>query len=184
MVEVEIKLPIKNKEIVEKSLEKLGFVKAGLVREEDVYFDNESSRIRENGEALRVRKVTNLATDESETRITYKGKKLDQVSMTRKELETGVSDAEVCIQILEAIGYQAIPPEVVKTRQEYTFENVTACIDQVQNLGDFLELEILIEEDENKENALQQIEIILRRLGYTLKDTTRTSYLSMLQLDK
>ena len=110
MVEVEIKLPIKNKEIVEKSLEKLGFVKAGLVREEDVYFDNESSRIRENGEALRVRKVTNLATDESETRITFKGKKLDQVSMTRKELETGVSDAEVCIQILEAIGYQAIPP--------------------------------------------------------------------------
>ena len=184
MVEVEIKLPIKNKEIVEKSLEKLGFVKAGLVREEDVYFDNESSRIRENGEALRVRKVTNLATDESETRITFKGKKLDQVSMTRKELETGVSDAEVCIQILEAIGYQAIPPEVVKTRQEYTFENVTACIDQVQNLGDFLELEILIEEDENKENALLQIEKILQRLGYTLKDTTRTSYLSMLQLDK
>ena len=61
---------------------------------------------------------------------------------------------------------------------------MTACVDQVKDLGDFLELEILIEEDENKENALQQIEIILWRLGYTLKDTTRTSYLSMLQLDK
>ena len=95
-----------------------------------------------------------------------------------------MEDAEMCIQILEAIGFQIIPPQVIKTRQEYTFENVTACIDQVQDLGDFLELEILIEEDENKENALQQIEIILRRLGYTLKDTTRTSYLSMLQLDK
>ena len=87
MVEVEIKLPIKNKEILEKSLEKLGFVRGGLVREEDVYFDNESNHIRKNGEALRVRKVTNLVTDESEIRMTFKGKKLDQISMTRKELE-------------------------------------------------------------------------------------------------
>ena len=38
---------------------------------------------------------------------------------------------------------------------------MTACLDQVDGLGDFLELEILIEEDENKENALQQIEISL-----------------------
>ena len=58
---------------------------------------------------------------------------------------------------------------------------MTACIDQVQDLGDFLELEMVITEDKNKDDALGQIEKMLQRLGYSLKDTTRNSYLSMLQ---
>ena len=58
---------------------------------------------------------------------------------------------------------------------------MTACIDQVQNLGNFLELEIIIQEDEDKDEALRQIENVLLELGYSLKDTVRNSYLSMLQ---
>lgn len=74
-----------------------------------------------------------------------------------------------------------ILPKVKKTRQEYTFDQMTACIDQVQDLGDFFELEMVITEDKNKDDALGQIEKMLQRLGYSLKDTTRNSYLSMLQ---
>lgn len=181
MIEVEIKLPIDHKETVEMSLKKLGFIKSGLVCEEDSYFDNDACQIRQNGEALRVRKITNLLTDQSDVVITYKGKKLDQVSMSRKELETGVADAEVCIQILKALGFEIVSPKVVKIRKEYVFDQMTACIDQVRGLGDFLELEMVIPEDKNRDDALQQIEKILGNLGYTLKDTTRNSYLSMLQ---
>ena len=50
----------------------------------------------------------------------------------------------------------------------------------MKNLGDFLELEIVIPEDQKKEDALVKIEKILKQLGYTMKDTTRNSYLSML----
>ena len=62
MIEVEIKLPIKNKEEVSAKLQEMGFVKADLICEEDVYFDNASGQIRKQGEALRVRKVQNLLT--------------------------------------------------------------------------------------------------------------------------
>lgn len=181
MIEVEIKLPIDNKENVEADLKRLGFIKSSLVCEEDIYFDNDAGQIQKNGEALRVRKITNLLTNQADVVITYKGKKMDQISMSRKELETRVADAEVCTQIFESLGFRVIPPMVKKTRQEYTFDQMTACIDQVRDLGDFLELEMVIPEDKNKDDALQQIEKMLHKLGYALKDTTRNSYLSMLQ---
>ncbi|OLR59400.1 hypothetical protein BHF70_07060 [Anaerostipes sp. 494a] len=181
MIEVEIKLPIDNKENVEADLKRLGFIKSSLVCEEDIYFDNDAGQIRKNGEALRVRKVTDLLANQTDVVITYKGKKMDQISMSRKELETGVADAEICTQIFESLGFRVILPKVKKTRQEYTFDQMTACIDQVQDLGDFFELEMVITEDKNKDDALGQIEKMLQRLGYSLKDTTRNSYLSMLQ---
>ena len=181
VIEVEIKLLIDHKEIVEENLVKMGFSKSGLACEEDIYFDNDSRQIRKSGEALRVRKETDLLSEKSNAVITYKGRKMDSISMSRKELETGVADAEVCIRILEALGFQIIPPKVVKIRQTYTFEQMTACIDRVQDLGDFLELEIVIPEEESKDNALRKIEKVLQKLGYSLSDTTRNSYLSMLQ---
>lgn len=106
---------------------------------------------------------------------------MDQVSMSRKELETEVGDEKICIQILSALGFHMISPQVRKIRQEYRMDHMTACIDQVQDLGNFLELEIVIAEEENKEDALRQIDEMLHQLGYTLQDTTRNSYLSMLQ---
>lgn len=181
MIEVELKLPIRDAEAVREDLIKMGFGSDGQIREEDCYFDNERRQIRENGEALRVRKITDLLTERSETVITYKGRKLDRISMSRKELETEVADGEICMQILEALGFGAVPPMVVKERQILKRNRVTACVDQVKNLGPFLELEIVIREDESKDQALEQIEQILRELGYALEDTTRNSYLSMLQ---
>lgn len=181
MIEVEIKLPIANKEVVESDLCCMGFVKTSQICEEDCYFDNEARQIRKNGEVLRIRKVTDFQASQSDVVITFKGKKMDQISMSRRELETQIADAETGIQIFEALGFQIVPPKVSKIRQEYRFEQMTACIDQVQNLGDFLELEIVIQEGANKDEALEQIENVLQNLGYSLKDTVRNSYLSMLQ---
>lgn len=182
MIEVEVKLPIENKQILEAALEKMGFKKTSQVCEEDLYFDNASGQIRRGGEALRIRKVTDLQTGKSQSVMTYKGKKLDTVSMSRRELETGVADAQTCMGIFEALGFEMVPPMVKKIRQEYTLGNMNVCVDQVEDLGDFLELEMVIEEKDNKEEALLQIEKMLENLGYHMEDTTRSSYLSMLQV--
>lgn len=181
MTEVEIKLPIRNTEKVISDLLAMGFQPGSVVLETDCYFDNDHGEIRKNGEALRIRRIQNPENGESESVITFKGKKLDRVSMTRQELETGISDAETGIQILAAIGYQPVSPKVVKKRKSYHREEMTACIDQVQGLGEFLELEIVIEEKISRSVALSKIEGILKQLGYQITDTTRTSYLSMLQ---
>ena len=57
---------------------------------------------------------------------------------------------------------------------------MTACVDQVESLGSFLELEILVDSPGQKESALQSIEALLLDMGSSLKETTRKSYLSML----
>ena len=113
--------------------------------------------------------------------MNFKGRKLDDQTMTRQELETGVENGEVCRKILQAAGFIPAAPEVVKERVMLRKDNVTACLDSVHGLGEFLELEILVPGEAEKDAALGQIEAILNRLGYQISDTVRTSYLSMLQ---
>lgn len=127
-VEVEIKLKIEDPEQLIDKLEGLGFIKGEQLLESDTYFTSENHDFVKLGEALRVRQIRNVDTDEISAVITYKGKKLDDRSMAREELE----------------------------------------------------LEIMVETEAEREGALQRIENVLVSLGYSMKDTTRHSYLSML----
>lgn len=58
---------------------------------------------------------------------------------------------------------------------------MTACLDQVEDLGTFLELEIIVENNDEKEQALSVLLDLIKRLGYKKEDLIRRSYLSMLQ---
>ena len=182
MIEVELKIPLKySLERTAANLGELGFAPKSFVREQDTYFDTSIGQIRQNGEALRIRETSKMWGEQTETRITFKGHKLNTRSMTRQELETTIGDAETGMRILQALGYRPVRPTVIKIRREYEKESVTACLDQVEGLGDYLELETVIAEGEDREGALQLLEQILKQLGYTLAETTRTSYLTQLQ---
>ena len=192
MIEVEIKLPVRDRRNLQKKLEEDGFVKSRLVRETDRYFNGVDRDFKKTDEAFRIRKTEWLERSalkedsvltgdvpEQTTYITYKGPKLGNVGMSREELETTVGDAKVMREILISLGYRPVQP-VVKTRQYYSHKDMTACVDQVTGLGDYLELEIIVETEAEREGALQRIENVLVSLGYSMKDTTRHSYLSML----
>ena len=177
-IEVEIKLKIRNKTLVMDSLKTIGFLKDRYVVEKDIYYTSEHHDFAALGEALRIRKVKDLESQRETSVITYKGAKLDLVSMTRQELETEVEDGDTVRKILEQIGFCPVSP-VEKQRLYFRKDNMTACLDDVKNLGNYLELEILTDTEKRTE-ALKQIEDVLESLGYSMKDTTRTSYLSML----
>ena len=181
MIEVEVKLPIPDPEEIKNRILEAGFKEQRFIEERDTYFDNACGDIRANGAALRVRETKDCRTGKKQAQINYKGKKLDTQTMTRRELETGVEDGAVCREILQAIGYSPAEPEVIKVRTMLQKDSVTACLDNVRGLGDFLELEILVEREEKKDAALGQIKDILNSLGYQVSDTVQTSYLSMLQ---
>lgn len=181
MIEVEVKLPVVGLDSIKVKLLKTGFKETEFIEERDTYFDNQQGDIRANGEALRVRETKDHLSGRSRAQINFKGKKMDACTMTREELETGVEDGAVCRNILQAIGYMPAEPEVVKNRTMLRKETVTACLDNVHGLGEFLELEILADDEEEKDAALGRIEHILNNLGYQISDTVRMSYLSMLQ---
>lgn len=184
MIEVEVKLPVADLDMIKGKLLKMGFKETAVIEERDTYFDNRQGDIRANGEALRVRETKDHLTGESRAQINFKGKKLDTCTMTREELETGVEDGAICRNILQAIGYAPADPEVIKDRTMMQKESITACLDNVRGLGGFLELEILADSEEEKDVALKRIENILNSLGYQISDTVRMSYLYMLQKNK
>lgn len=183
MIEVEVKLPLFRRSIVERGLMEQGFQPGDLIRESDVYYTSDFHDFMKADEALRIRESDNLTQIQSTCTLTFKGPKIDTISMTRKELETEVTSPEDCRGILEALGYRPLFP-VNKLRQYYVKENVHACVDQVEGLGSFMELEILVEEEAEREEALKKIETILYDLDLSLKESTTHSYLWMLQKKK
>ena len=58
---------------------------------------------------------------------------------------------------------------------------MTAAVDQVENLGSFLELEILVEKEADREKGLEEIKGVMKQIGCGEKKTVRTSYLSMIE---
>ena len=179
MIEVEIKIKIKDANLAEENLQKLGFSKGDFLKEFDIYFDNLEHEIKKSDGALRIRSSKNITLNQQAHYLTFKGPKLDQVSNTRKEIEIRIEDGEKGKAILSSLGYTLVYP-VIKTRQYYHFNEITACLDQVENLGNFLEMEVIVSSECERENALGQLFSLLQKMGYQPQDVVRTSYLTML----
>lgn len=197
MIEVEIKIKLSdNPDELSKIvnlLERDGFHLGTITRETDVYFNSKTRDFRKTDEALRLRRTENLGSGyliadnelsdgevEVLSEITYKGKKLDDISMSRLELSSRIVDYDDMKAILEALGYYPVTP-VVKKRKYYHGEEMVACIDDVEGLGNYMELEIIVDDESKREKALGLIEKQLERLGLSMEDTTTISYLSMLE---
>lgn len=188
MVEVEVKLKIDSDELIEKKLLDAGFKKGQTLQETDYYYNGVDRDFKESGEALRLRLTESLdgsavvadRPGEPLIQMTYKGPKLDNVSMSRVEHQVNIDDFETMQSILSSLGYRPVVP-VIKLRRELYSEEMAACIDKVDGLGDYLELEIMVDNESQREEALNRITKVLSHLGYSISDTTTTSYLSMLE---
>lgn len=178
--EIEIKLPLNNRQRTLSALLDQGFREISEIREEDTYFNSIYHDMKKHDEALRIRKSTDCRTGISKTQINFKGPKLDKISMSRMELETEVKDADILTGILTHLEFSPAA-SVNKTRTYLKCKNITACLDQVDSLGDFLELEVIVQQESERKENLSQMEDLLTALGYHMSDTVQTSYLSMLQ---
>ena len=172
--EIEIKLPLKDLKETLKFLTDQGFQETAQIQEEDTYFNSVYHDVKKRDEALRIRTSTDCRSGISKTQINFKWPKLDKISMSRMELETEVSDAEVLKNILIHLDFSPVA-SVMKCGR------FTACLDQVEGLGDFLELEVIAGQESERKEILSKMEDLLAILGYHMSDTVQTSYLSMLQ---
>lgn len=180
MIEVEVKSKITSVIDVEQTLIAMGFTKNKYVAEEDTYFDNNEGYIRTSGSAMRIRRITDLETGKCISQINFKGVRHDMISMTRDEFETQIANATTMQQILNLLGYKAVDSIVRKNRMELVNGDMTACLDCVEGLGDFLELEIMVENKNQEAAALCRINAVLEELGDLVMERTNISYLSQL----
>lgn len=172
MIEVEVKVPAQHAD-VEERLEELGAEQVDEKKQVDVYFTAPHRDFASTDEALRVRR------EDGETRITYKGPKLDDETKTREEHETTVGDAEKARAIFESLGFEEFGT-VEKERQVYRLDGATVTLDELEELGEFVEVERDIEDEADIEEPSAEVLDVLERLGLDADDSVRDSYLELL----
>jgi adenylate cyclase class 2 len=177
-LEVEQKFRVASLAEIRQRVVELGAVFAPPIEQADTYFAHPARDFARTDEALRLRRVgeTNY--------ITYKGRKLDLETKTRRELElplpAGAKSFDQYTELLLALGFGQVA--TVRKRREpgrLVWEGlpVEIALDVVEGLGDFVELEVGAEEI-NLPAAKAAIAGLSRQLGLSAGE--RRSYLELL----
>ncbi len=176
--EVEMKFPVHDRAALEGRLAELGATISAAQAEFDVYFAHPARDFARTDEALRVRRKGRANF------LTYKGPKLDATTKTRHEIDLPLPPEEETAQawmgLLDALGF-AVAGEVRKSRRKarvsWQGRGVEVSLDEVERLGTFVELELVVE-PADAEAAKRCITSLAERLQ--LEKSERRSYLELL----
>jgi adenylate cyclase class 2 len=178
MLEVEMKFPVVDFATVERCLTAWGARTEALRADVDLYFNSPDRDFAQTDEAFRLRRIgaANFAT--------YKGPKRDLQTKTRTEIEVGLAEgaqaAADFTQLVICLGYRPVA-EVRKQRRVFHLSregfSLEVCLDEVADLGRFIELEIQAPE-ESMEKAKSVLSKLAGELGLTRSE--RLSYLQLL----
>ncbi|HJP80831.1 MAG TPA: class IV adenylate cyclase [Candidatus Saccharimonadales bacterium] len=80
------------------------------------------------------------------------------------EHETEVADDDEALKIIEHLGFTPYS-DLTKTRQKAKIGDIEMCIDTVDGLGDFVEVEKLTEEDADYDAVAAELWNVLERFG-------------------
>jgi len=172
MREIEVKLKIKNFEDLENKLKEKGCVLSDPISQHDVIYSLKSSTEEfESSKAgdiiIRIRHLK----DKAELNL----KQQCSSEMDNLEYETEVKDPEEMNKILLTLGYSPIV-EVKKTRRKGKLGEYEICLDEVEQLGTFVELEKMADDNTNPEKIKEELFVELESLGLSRKDEETKGY--------
>lgn len=173
-MEIEAKAYADNLEDIEEKILTLGAKLTWQGEQIDTYYNHPSREFETSDEALRVRK------EGEKVILTYKGPKIDKLTKTREEIKVNVENMPSIKEILMKLGFKEVGV-VKKHRKKYILDKFKVCLDDVDNLGKFAEIEALSYPEKLNEEVKSQrngILNVLEELG--LKETERRSYLELL----
>jgi adenylate cyclase class 2 len=178
MLEIEQKFANADFSAIERRLAGWGAAALEEHVEADHYFNAPDRDFAKTDEAFRLRRIG------QQNFLTYKGPKQTAAVKIRTELEVSLPDgaeaAAQFTQLLLYLGYRSVAV-VTKRRRMAHLERggfqLAVCLDEVEGLGHFAEVEILAP-DELTEPARQVLQEIAAQLGLT--EVERRSYLAMI----
>jgi len=170
MIEIEVKVKADLK-AVEKRLLQEGADFMNEERQIDSYYNAPDRNFAQTDEALRLRSVGR------KNMLTYKGPRLDTASKSRKEVTVSVTRKRT-EELLSSLGFSKFG-QVTKVRRNYRLGDISVSLDEVENLGTFMEIEALAEEKDLEFHEKMVIEL-LEKLGVSEGDIIRDSYLELI----
>lgn len=176
--EVEQKYQVEDVTALECRLAAIGATENRMEEHCDRYFNHPSRDFRESREALRIRLVNDTPL------ITYKGPKLPGDIKARLErewrLDPGDPRGAKMQELLEFLGFR---PVATVRKKRRCFEMIdpwsdfSVVIDDIEPLGTFAELELVVDDPEKIGRSRDRIRILADHL--TLDQVESRSYLSM-----
>jgi adenylate cyclase class 2 len=172
MREIEIKLKVDNLEEIENKLKERSCVISDPINQHDFIYSlkgsrNEFESAKEGDIIIRIRQLDDMAE------LNLKEQRTGE--MDNLEYETEVSDPEATRKILETLGwYPAI--EVKKTRKKSKLGEYEICLDNVEKLGTFIELEKLTDDNTDPNEVREELFKELESLGLSRKDEETRGY--------
>lgn len=173
MKEIEIKYQLNDKSKLIEKLERLGCVMSDTNIQKDTIYVSDLNHIENTPESifLRVRKDND--------KIQLNAKRHEKVMQSRKEVEFEVSSYEEANKFLELIGFEKWV-EVNKERVHTIYKDCNICIDEVETLGSFVELEYVVDDETEEEKILKKIEEIAKEIGIDTKEIVNQYYDEMI----
>lgn len=177
--EYEIKIPVDDLETVEQNIEKLGACLIGYVEERDYYIDTRPCiNLVANDSVLRIRVSRDLNRDATAYELTFKGpREKHGFAKIRNEISVVVDDAGKLLEIFKMLGFKVLA-EIVKRRRIYQYNEYRIYLDDVEGLGKFVEIELVVDGDEISTNVFDELLQIAEVLGAP-KNFISKSYLEL-----
>lgn len=96
------------------------------------------------------------------------------------EYESTIGNPDEIAKMIQLIGYEEYVT-INKVRTEGKLNNFTICLDEVENLGEFLEVEMLVEDNCDRNAAKREIQKFLSSIGVNYKQICNKRYHTMLR---
>ena len=169
MREIEIKLKVDNLEELEKKLADKGLVISKEINQHDIVYSriDDTHEYTESYEGCIIVRIRN----QNGVSILNLKKQLSG-EMDNLEYETKVEDGEAMHRILLTLGWKP-EVEVKKVRKKGKLGGYEICLDRVEQLGDFVELEKMTNDNADPEKIRYELFKELEKFGLT-KDQEET----------
>ena len=168
MMEVEVKTACVDPEGLRQKVLAMGGIFRGRYQQSDVYYAHPCRDFAVTDEALRIRTQPGLV------QMHYKGPKIDSSTKTREELGIFLPDSEAMADILDRLGFRPVMT-VRKDREVYLIREIEVCLDRVEGLDTYVELET---SGDDLDDARKRLLDLMAELS--LEGSERRSYLELL----
>lgn len=168
-MEIEVRFKIKNLKLIEKKLISL---KAKFIKNKkqvDKYFGEIGLYKKVNYSfLLRIRQ------EGDKVFLTYKGDNFKKAGVWQ-EYDFVIKDAKKAELMIRDMGFDEVIL-VKKTRKEYCLDNLNICLDKINGLGEFVEIEYISSKNESKKKHLE----LIKKLELDKKEIIHKGYITML----
>jgi adenylate cyclase, class 2 len=172
MREIEIKIKVGDLDKIQEKLKGRGCVFSDPISQRDVIYSkggstSEWQSAKEGDIILRIRRMNDIAE--------FNLKQQRSSEMDNIEYETEIEDPEVMHNILLILGWHP-EVEVKKIRRKGKLGEYEICLDDVEKLGSYIEVEKLTSDDANHKEVREELFGVIESLDLSRSDEETRGY--------